>query len=280
MLVELRLKGVDNDNFCVINALCVSHLCGIVPPNPVMEEHDHLKGLKFADQFPRGEVEIDLLIGIDHYYDIVLNEIKRVDTSKPTAVKTIFGWVICGRNVPQNRTHLLHCKVNEDCKCECNIMKKFWEVEALGTEIRNEFEVSDVLKRFKNEVRFDGERYVVKLPWKSTEVQILNNYEQAERRLQQLEKRLINNDERAKEYDEVIKNYIEGGWIGETDVRDGIPGKTCYLPHHAVYRDDKTTTRCRIVFDASAKYHGTSLNDFLDPGPPLQNQILDILIRF
>ncbi|KRZ06918.1 hypothetical protein T4B_3297 [Trichinella pseudospiralis] len=76
-------------------------------------------------------------------------------------------------------------------------------------------------------------------------VQIPNNYEQAERRLQQLEKKLINNDKRAKEYDEVIKNYIEGGWIGETDVRDGIPGKTWYLPHHAVYRDDKTTTRPR-----------------------------------
>ncbi|KRX38630.1 hypothetical protein T05_1910, partial [Trichinella murrelli] len=71
-----------------------------------------------------------LLIGIDHYYDIVLNEIKRVDTSKPTAVKTIFGWVICGKNIPQHRTHLLHCKVNEECKCECNIIKKFCEIEA------------------------------------------------------------------------------------------------------------------------------------------------------
>ncbi|XP_003370011.1 Pao retrotransposon peptidase superfamily [Trichinella spiralis] len=280
MRVELRLKGVDNDNFCVINSLCVSHLCGKVPPNPPMEEHEHLKGLKLADLFPRGEVEIDLLIGIDHYYDIVLNEIKRVDTSKPTAVKTIFGWVVCGKNIPQNRTHLLHCKVNEECKCECNIIKKFWELEALGTELRNEFEVNDVLERFKNEVRFDGERYVVKLPWKSPEVQVPNNYELAERRLQQLEKRLSNNNERAKEYDEVIKNYMDRGWIEETDESDGIPGKTWYLPHHAVYRDDKTTTRCRIVFDASAKYQGTSLNDFLEPGPPLQNQILDILIRF
>ncbi|KRZ08573.1 hypothetical protein T4B_14298 [Trichinella pseudospiralis] len=280
MRVELRLKGVDNDNFCVINALCVPHLCGKVPPNPMMEEHEHLKGLKLADQFPRGEVEIDLLIRIDHYYDIVLNEIKRVDTSKPTAVKTIFGWVICGKNIPQHRTHLLHCKVNEECKCECNIIKKFWELEALGTELRNEFEVNDVLKRFKNEVRFDGERYVVKLPWKSPEVQVPNNYEQAEQRLQQLEKRLSNNSERAKEYDEVIKNYMDRGWIEETDEKEGIPGKTWYLPHHAVYRDDKTTTRCRIVFDASAKYQGTSLNDFLEPGPPLQNQILDILIRF
>ncbi|KRY06903.1 hypothetical protein T12_16388 [Trichinella patagoniensis] len=280
MRVELRLKGVDNDNFCVINALCVPHLCGKFPPNPMMEEHEHLKGLKLADQFPRGEVEIDLLIGIDHYYDIVLNEIKTVDTSKPTAVKTIFGWVICGKNIPQHRTHLLHCKVNEECKCECNIIKKFWELEALGTELRNEFEVNDVLERFKNEVRFVGERYVVKLPWKSLELQISNNYEQAERRLQQLEERQSNDNERAKEYDEVIKNYMDRGWIEETDEKDGIPGKTWYLPHHAVYRDDKMTTRCRIVFDASAKYHGTSLNDFFEPGPPLQNQILDISIRF
>ncbi|KRZ50905.1 hypothetical protein T02_7112 [Trichinella nativa] len=44
MRVELRLKGVDNDNFCVINALCVPYLCGKVPPNPMMEEHEHLKG--------------------------------------------------------------------------------------------------------------------------------------------------------------------------------------------------------------------------------------------
>ncbi|KRX29984.1 hypothetical protein T09_10425, partial [Trichinella sp. T9] len=80
-----------------------------------------------------------------------MNEIKRVDTSKPIAVKTIFGWVICGKNIPQHRTHLLHCKVNEECKCECNIIKKFWELEALGTELRNEFEVNDVLERFKNE---------------------------------------------------------------------------------------------------------------------------------
>ncbi|KRX69468.1 hypothetical protein T06_10790 [Trichinella sp. T6] len=172
MRVELRLKGVDSDNSCVINALCVPHLCGKAPLNPMMEEHEHLKGLKLADNF------------------------QEVDTSKPTAVKTIFGWVICGKNIPQHRTHLLHCKVNEECNCECNIIKKFWELEALGTELRNDFEVNDLLERFKNEVRFDGERYVVKLPWRSPEVQVLNNYEQAERRLQQLEKRLSNNSER------------------------------------------------------------------------------------
>ncbi|OUC43776.1 hypothetical protein D917_09531 [Trichinella nativa] len=209
MQVELSLKGIENDHFCVINALCVSHICDKVHPNPPMEEYEHLKGLKLADQFSREEVEIDLLIRVDYYYDIVLNEIKRVDKSKLTTVKTIFGWVICGKNIPQNRTHLLHCQVDEECKCECDIIKKFWELEALGIEIQNEFEVNDILKRFKDEVEFDGERHVVKLQWKAPEVRIPNNYEQAERSLQRLEKSLSSNNERAKEYDEVIKNYMD-----------------------------------------------------------------------
>ncbi|KRY08720.1 hypothetical protein T12_211 [Trichinella patagoniensis] len=140
MQVELYLKGIENDHFCVINALCVSHICDKVHSNPPMEEYEHLKGLKLADQFSREEVEIDLLIRVDYYY-----------------VKTIFGWVICGKNIPQNRTHLLHCQVDEECKCECDIIKKFWELEALGIEIQNEFEVNGILKRFKDEVEFDGE---------------------------------------------------------------------------------------------------------------------------
>ncbi|KRY48339.1 hypothetical protein T03_15811 [Trichinella britovi] len=57
-------------------------------------------------------------------------------------------------------------------------------------------------KKTKDEVKFDEERYVVKLPWKTPEVRIPNNYEQAEQRLQQLEKRLNYNNERAKEYNE------------------------------------------------------------------------------
>ncbi|KRX54224.1 hypothetical protein T09_14178 [Trichinella sp. T9] len=66
----------------------------------------------------------------------------------------------------------------------------------------------------------------------------------------------------------------------ETKEKDGTAGKTWYLPHHAIYRDGKTSLSCRIVFNASARYHGPSLNAFLESGPPLQNQILDILIRF
>ena len=58
--------------------------------------------------------------------------------------------------------------------------------------------------------------------------------------------------------------------------------KTHYLPHHSVIRDDKDTTRVRIVFDASAKVtqNSPSLNNVLHVGPSLVPKIVDILIRF
>ena len=36
----------------------------------------------------------------------------------------------------------------------------------------------------------------------------------------------------------------------------------------------------RIVFDCSAKCEGLSLNDTVHAGPKLQNELLDVLVRF
>ena len=55
---------------------------------------------------------------------------------------------------------------------------------------------------------------------------------------------------------------------------------THYIPHHAVIRRDKETTKLRVVFDASARSNGPSLNHCLYAGPPLSLNIFDILLRF
>lgn len=54
-----------------------------------------------------------------------------------------------------------------------------------------------------------------------------------------------------------------------------------YLPHHAVIREDKTTTKVRVVFDASCKTtNGKSLNDQLHLGPTIQDDLFSLLIKW
>ena len=54
-----------------------------------------------------------------------------------------------------------------------------------------------------------------------------------------------------------------------------------YIPHKAVVRENAETTKTRIVYDASARAYDSapSLNDCLEVGPPLQNQLWKALLR-
>ena len=54
-----------------------------------------------------------------------------------------------------------------------------------------------------------------------------------------------------------------------------------YLPHHCVFKGDSSTTKLRVVFDASAKTtSGFSVNDCLKVGPKLQDDLFDILVGY
>lgn len=54
-----------------------------------------------------------------------------------------------------------------------------------------------------------------------------------------------------------------------------------YLPHHGVVRESSTTTKLRVVFDASCKTaNGINLNDTLLVGPTTQDDLFSILTRF
>ena len=54
-----------------------------------------------------------------------------------------------------------------------------------------------------------------------------------------------------------------------------------YMPHHAVLKQQSTTTRTRVVFDASCQSdNGVSLNATLCVGPTVQQDLLSIVTRF
>ena len=66
------------------------------------------------------------------------------------------------------------------------------------------------------------------------------------------------------------------------DVTDKMlpDGGVHYITHHAVIRRDKKRTKVRIVFDASSKTEGVSLNGCLNSGPCLVPNRSDVLLRF
>lgn len=54
-----------------------------------------------------------------------------------------------------------------------------------------------------------------------------------------------------------------------------------YLPHHGVTKEASSSTKLRVVFDASSKNNkGVALNDILLCGPVLQDNLIDIVLRF
>lgn len=53
------------------------------------------------------------------------------------------------------------------------------------------------------------------------------------------------------------------------------------MPHHGVFKNSSLTTKLRVVFDGSCPTStGWSLNDLQYVGPKVQNNIVDILLRF
>ena len=53
-----------------------------------------------------------------------------------------------------------------------------------------------------------------------------------------------------------------------------------YIPHHAVVRRERATTKIRIVYDGSAKLDNSelSINECLQTGPNLVPNLFDVLV--
>ena len=78
-------------------------------------------------------------------------------------------------------------------------------------------------------------------------------------------------------YNGVLEKHLEKDYIPAEEQQ---PEQAWYLPHFPILRPDKSTTKVRIVFDASAASEDLSLNDTILQGPNLQNELVNVLISF
>ena len=98
--------------------------------------------------------------------------------------------------------------------------------------------------------------YKIAIPWKENFVGLPNNFEMAEKRLHDLEKRLFKEPEVAHKYGKVISQSLENGYVTKVSTDEDHDLVKWYLPHFPVVKKDQSTTKARIVFDASARHCG------------------------
>ena len=150
-------------------------------------------------------------------------------------------------------------------------MHKFWSLESLGI-IGKEI----VVERFlKNVSKKDG-RYEVKLPWKDQHPLLYDNFILAKKRLDSLPKRLKQSSALLKQYAHITNEQLKNIIVEEVNVNLPTIWKTYYILHQPVIREDHTTSTLRVVYDASSKLKGPSLNDCLEAG---ENRYIDLLIH-
>ena len=234
------------------------------PISACAREDQHLASLDLAD-YSESEhsLEVDVLVRSDYYWDLVTGGVSR-GSNGSTAIHIKLGWVLSG---PTCSKELDHCSVNlvtthvlrvdtqqNESKSLDDRLRSFWDLESLG--IRQPEET--MYDEFANAITFQDGRYEVSLPWKDFHEPLPDNYQLSYNRLQGLLHRLKQTPSILQKYDDIIKDQLKKGIIEPVAETAPSSSRLHYLPHHAVIRTDKTTTKLHVVYNASAKSDGPS----------------------
>ncbi|XP_052762257.1 uncharacterized protein LOC128204895 [Mya arenaria] len=307
-----RVKNVKTKNTQVgVKLKCSSELPITVNIVPFISGALHRKPIKsntleivrervaideLADELPtRYESSpIDVLIGNDYYLDFIQNEKLSVQPGL-YLLSSKLGWILSGRSddVDEMEEHSMlifnqgssityQSMFSVDTPVQKPDLEDFWNVESIGIidkDTRNDDMIA--LDKFKETVQFEDNRYHVCWPWKEDDYELPTNKELAIGRLKSTVKRLKSNPQLLQKYDGVIKDQLNNGIIERVNT-DESNSRTHYIPHHAVITPQKSTTKVRVVYDASAKTKkdNKSLNECLYRGPVMLNNMCGILMRF
>ncbi|XP_037823625.1 uncharacterized protein LOC119611991 [Lucilia sericata] len=263
-----------------VQALVVSRVTGNVPThsfNPV--DYENLPKLNYADpKFFKCD-QIDLLLGGDLYPLILRGGVKHGIFESLVAQETIFGWIITGPT-PNNVSprilrvsHMIKVTINDH-------LTKFWELEEVSHKKILSEEDKKCEEIYRSTTTRDSEgRYTVSLPFKNSFKSLGPNRHIALSQYLRSEKMLLRKPEFKAQYDEVLKEYLS---LGHMEMLENTSyGSGYYLPHHGVFKPESTTTKLRVVFNASCKSStGKSLNDLLYTGPILQTDLVALILKW
>ncbi|XP_059225759.1 uncharacterized protein LOC131997906 [Stomoxys calcitrans] len=250
-MVELKLVSNYNKNYnLTVSAFILPKITNYKPIDVRKCDLPDLNSYQLSDPTFYMPSKIDVLLGSDVYGEIL----KQNCIKFPNSVllqESVFGWLVSGPiGKPYPKTTL---NVNS-CNLE-NQLRLFWEQEELAETKNLSLEEEACESYFATTyIRTSEGRYEVHLPFRSL----------------------------LKAYKAFMSEYEHLGHMEKVGrYPQDLPPNIYFLPHHGVLRESSTTTKLRVVFDGSSRVPPQpSLNDELASGPPLQNDLPTIIIRW
>ena len=255
--------------------------------NEMKSKFSHLADITFPEF---KEDEVTLLIGAN-YMDLLLHrDYIKGKIGEPIAIKSVFGWILVGSDINVNcnfenfKNTNVYCNFTTDFDDLNKNICKFWEIESYGTLPKSALLPpydQKALEILENTTKFKNDYFEVGHLWKDELSRLSNNRELALTRFKSLEKKFRKNPDFHELYKTQIKEYLELGHAKELTREESrnASAVTSYIPHHGVMNIHKPG-RVRVVFDASAKYQGTSLNENLLPRIDFLNDLVNVITKF
>ena len=277
-LSTLRVEAVNGEFAMDVSVTKVDkgELLFVDNPNyaKLINSYQHLEGVQMEDKDQKPKLPVHLILGAGDYMRIKTAEKPRVGKiGEPVAERTKFGWTILAQGNELDYSAMLLTQTSQ------RDYEELCRLDVLGLEDKPEHDQHEVYAEFREQLtRSEEGWYETGLPWKGNHPPLPNNYSGSLQRLSNLQRKLQLNG-LTDSYSEIIETQKAEG-IVEVASQDS-QGVEFYIPHKPVVRESAESTKMRIVYDASAKANGEapSLNQCLNPGPPLQNDLWNILVK-
>ena len=305
-VIELSLPL--RDGILTVEAHVVPLISNPIERGPVSpDDWKVLKKYKrqlLADPPPRTTVAstIDILIGLDYYFEIIQGSHDRLPSGL-TVLNSGLGFVLGGKATgmqPRSQAPVTTLFVSTLVNPVVPTMKvlpsssvdvgrpniaDLWSLEAIGIDSSEAIAVSDddvAQQYFDRTVVHRNGRYQVRWPWKAFPPDLPNNFALALGRLRTLGRRLDKDPQLFSRYDDIIQQQLQNGIIEAVQDQPSVDTVVHYLPHQPVLTPGKTTTKLRIVYDASSKSrrHDNCINECLHRGPVRLPSLCGVLLRF
>ena len=275
-LIESSMKDFQVQLNCIIMENITSNV-----PQASFSPFNLPSHIQLADPTYNVSSKIDILLGADVFWSIIKPEVYNLSKNGPNLQQTKLGWIVTGRLPYANYHNTIHTHVLQENNLE-QLIQRFWSIDTNCNDVpqltKEEKACEEHFKQTMCKAQ-DG-RFMVKVPFKS-EIKVGNSKDIAKQRFLSVEKRLNSNRNFKEYYIKFMQDYINLGHMLEISENQADQFNSVYLPHHGVLRETSSTTKLRVVFDASCKTtNGYSLNDFQYKGPVVQDELFSILIRF